>query len=49
MSGGKAYSEMVQIPALIRAQPDVVMVESGPNNLWGWNGEVGNLERVSRV
>ena len=37
--GGKAYSEMVQIPALIRAQPDVVMVEVRPNSLWGWNGD----------
>ena len=38
-TGGKAYSEMVQIPALIRAQPDVVMVEIRPNSLWGWNGD----------
>ena len=39
MSGGKAYSEMVQIPALIDAKPDIVMVEVGPNSLWGWNGD----------
>ena len=39
MSGGKAYSEMIQIPALIDAEPDVVMVEVGPNSLWGWNGD----------
>ncbi|MEC9090733.1 MAG: hypothetical protein VYC11_05125, partial [Candidatus Thermoplasmatota archaeon] len=39
MSGGRAYSEMIQIPALINAKPDVVMLEIGPNSLWGWNGE----------
>jgi len=37
MSGGKPYSEMVQIPALIDAKPEVVMVEVGPNSLYGWN------------
>ena len=37
MSGGKPYSEMLQIPALIDANPDVVMVEIGPNSLYGWN------------
>ena len=38
MSGGKPYSEMLQIPALIDSKPDVVMVEIGPNSLYGWNG-----------
>ena len=37
MSGGKPYSEMLQIPALIESKPDVVMVEIGPNSLYGWN------------
>jgi len=37
MSGGKPYSEMIHIPALIDANPDVVMVEVGPNSLYGWN------------
>lgn len=37
MSGGKPYSEMVQIPALIDAKPDVVMLEVGPNSLYGWD------------
>ena len=37
MSGGKPYSEMIQIPALIEAIPDVVMLEVGPNSLYGWN------------
>jgi hypothetical protein len=38
MSGGKPYSEMIQIPALVEAKPDVVMVEIGPNSLYGWDG-----------
>ena len=37
MSGGKPYSEMIQIPALIESNPDVVIVEVGPNSLYGWN------------
>jgi hypothetical protein len=37
MSGGKPYSEMLQIPALIESKPDIVMVEIGPNSLYGWN------------
>ena len=37
MSGGKPYSEMIQIPALIDSNPDVVMVEVGPNSLYGWD------------
>ena len=40
MSGGKPYSEMIQIPALIEAKPDVVMLEVGPNSLYGWNPDV---------
>ena len=37
MSGGYPYVEMVQIPALIKSAPDVVMVEIGINSLWGWD------------
>ena len=37
MSGGKPYSEMIQIPALIESAPDIVMLEVGPNSLYGWN------------
>jgi len=40
MSGAYPYSEMVQIPALIEAKPDVVMIEIGPNSLWGWTGDI---------
>lgn len=39
MSGGSPYSEMIQIPALVNAKPDVVLIEVGPNSLWGWNGD----------
>ena len=37
MPGGKPYTEMIQIPALIEAKPDVVMLEVGPNSLYGWD------------
>jgi len=37
MSGGYPYVEMVQIPALIKSAPDVVMIEIGINSLWGWD------------
>ena len=33
MPGGKPYTEMVQIPMLIEANPDVVMLEVGPNHI----------------
>ena len=40
MSGAYPYSEMAQIPALIEADPDVVLIEIGPNSLWGWSGDL---------
>ena len=40
MSGGKPYSEMIQIPALIESKPDVVMLEVGPNSLYEWDPDV---------
>jgi len=40
MSGAYPYSEMVQVPALIEAKPDVVLIEIGPNSLWGWTGDI---------
>lgn len=39
MSGGYPYVEMVQIPSLIEADPSVVIVEIGPNSLWGWDNK----------
>ena len=36
-SGGNPYSEMIQIPALIEAKPNVVMLEISPNGLYGWD------------
>jgi hypothetical protein len=46
MSGGKPYSEMIQIPALIEAKPDVVMIEVGPNSLYGWDENVSYYDAV---
>jgi hypothetical protein len=40
MDGSYPYTEMVQIPALIEAEPDVVLIEIGPNSLWGWTGDI---------
>ena len=34
ISGGNPYTEMVQTPALIRASPDLVLIDFGPNGLW---------------
>ena len=39
IDGAYPYTEMVQVPALIRAHPDVVIIEIGPNSLWGWTGD----------
>ena len=39
MSGGSPYVEMVQIPSLIEAGPSIVIVEIGPNSLWGWDNK----------
>jgi hypothetical protein len=40
MDGSYPYTEMVQVPALIEAKPDVVLIEIGPNSLWGWTGDI---------
>ena len=34
ISGGNPYTEMIQTPAIITSQPDIVVIELGPNNLW---------------
>ena len=34
ISGGNPYTEMIQTSAMISSQPDVVVIELGPNNLW---------------
>ena len=38
ISGANPYTEMTQIPALISSQPDAVIIELGPNNLWKFHG-----------
>ena len=39
MMGSNPYVEMVQIPTLIESAPVVVMIEIGPNSLWGWDNQ----------
>ena len=36
VSGANPYTEILQIPALIRASPDIVMIDLGPNSLWSY-------------
>ena len=43
MSGSHPYVEMVQTPTLIESSPDVVLLEIGPNSLWGWNSKYQGL------
>jgi len=34
ISGANPYTEMIQIPSLVAAQPTMVMLDLGPNSLW---------------
>ena len=34
ISGANPYTEMIQIPAMVEAQPTMVMLDLGPNSLW---------------
>jgi len=34
ISGANPYTEILQIPALIAAEPELVIIEMGPNGLW---------------
>ena len=36
ISGANPYTEMAQIPALVQASPDLVMLDFGPNGLWNF-------------
>ncbi len=36
ISGANPYTEMVQIPALVEAQPKMVLLDLGPNSLWSF-------------
>ena len=37
ISGANPYTEILQIPALIRANPELVLLDLGPNGLWDHN------------
>lgn len=49
MSGGYPYVEMVQIPALIKSAPDVVIIEIGINSLWGWNSQMQSMSDYNKL
>ena len=34
VAGANPYTEILQIPAIIRADPEIVMIDLGPNGLW---------------
>lgn len=36
ISGGNPYTESLQIPALVRANPELVILDLGPNGLWNF-------------
>jgi len=43
ISGANPYTEILQIPALIRAEPELVLLDLGPNGLWDFKSD-SNLE-----
>ena len=43
ISGANPYTEILQIPALIRADPELVLLDLGPNGLWNFKND-SNLE-----
>jgi len=43
MAGSYPYVEMVQIPALVKSAPSLVMIEIGPNSLFGWDSQSQNI------
>ena len=36
VSGANPYTEILQIPAIIRVDPEIVMIDLGPNGLWNF-------------
>ncbi|MAR46895.1 MAG: hypothetical protein CMA41_03720, partial [Euryarchaeota archaeon] len=36
ISGANPYTEMAQIPALVQTNPELVMLDFGPNGLWNF-------------
>ena len=39
ISGANPYTEILQIPALINANPELVLLDLGPNSLWNYNSD----------
>ena len=39
ISGANPYTEILQIPALIRAAPELVLLDLGPNGLWDFKSD----------
>jgi len=39
ISGANTYTEILQIPALIRADPELVLLDLGPNGLWEFKSD----------
>ncbi len=36
VSGANPYTEILQIPGIIRTSPEIVMIDLGPNSLWSY-------------
>ena len=39
ISGANPYTEVLQIPALVKAKPELVLLDLGPNSLWNYNSD----------
>lgn len=39
ISGANPYTEILQIPGLVKAKPKLVLLDLGPNNLWNYNSD----------
>jgi len=49
MAGSYPYVEMVQIPALVKSAPSLVMIEIGPNSLFGWDSQSQNISNYNNL
>jgi hypothetical protein len=49
MAGSYPYVEMVQIPALVKSAPSLVMIEIGPNSLWGWDTQSQSMSNYNNL
>ena len=46
ISGANPYTEILQIPALVRANPELVLLDLGPNSLWNYNSDASLDEYI---